>query len=118
LPLSKELGQWSGHSGSSSTSSSSASGTSYGCTSSCSSGSSGTAIGFSACDPVWCMCVSAYAKDASEENALNDYACMQGIWTWLTLLGRVEVKFFYEIVNIIQEYVLWSHVIYYILFYY
>jgi hypothetical protein len=106
LPLSKELGRWSGHSWSSSTSFSSTSSTSYGCTSSCSSGSSGTMTGFSACDLVWCICISAYARGALDEKAHNDYACIQGRWTWLALLGRVEVKFFYKVVNIIQEHVL------------
>ena len=76
LPLSKELGRWSGHSGSSSTSSSSASVTSCGCTSSCSLGSSGMTTGLSVCDPVWCRCVSAYAKGASDEmNTMNILVC-------------------------------------------
>jgi hypothetical protein len=76
LPLSKELGRWSGHSGSSSTSSSSASVTSYGYTSSCSSASSGTTTGLSVYDPVRCRCVSAYAKGSSDKmNTMNMLAC-------------------------------------------
>jgi hypothetical protein len=76
LPLSKELGQWSGHSESSSTSSSFASVTSWGCTSGCSLGSLGTTTRLSVCDPVWCRCVSAYAKGASDEkNTMNMLAC-------------------------------------------
>jgi hypothetical protein len=28
-------------------------------------------------------------KCASDENAHNEYACIQGRWTWFALLGRV-----------------------------
>ena len=78
LPLSKELGRWSGHSGSSSMSSSSASGTSYGCTSNCSSGSSGRTTVFSVCDPVWCNVRKCLCNRCIGWDEYNGYAWMQG----------------------------------------
>ena len=78
LPLSKELGRWSGHSGSSSTSSSSASGTSCCCTSSCSSGSSGMTTGFSVCDPVWCNARKCLCNRCIGWDEYKEYVWMQG----------------------------------------
>ena len=78
LPLSKELGRWSGHSGSSSTSSPSASGTSCCCTSNCSSDSSGMTTGFSVCDPVWCNVRKWLCKRCIEWDGCNGYVKMQG----------------------------------------
>ena len=78
LPLSKEHGRWSGHSGSSSTSSSSASGTSCCCTSNCPSGSSGMTTGFSVCDPVWCNACKCLCNRCIEGDECNGYVERQG----------------------------------------
>jgi hypothetical protein len=47
----------------------------------------------------------------------DDHDGMQCIWTCLTLFDRVGEILFYQVVNIIQEYVPQAHVIYRILFY-
>jgi hypothetical protein len=43
---------------------------------------------------------------------------MQCRWTQLNLWDREDVSPFYKVVNIIQEQLLWKHVIYCILFHY